>query len=165
MVTVGSNPGPSLTPLVVRSITRSRNWSWMGRSTRSRVPARQTCPELPQAVASAPMAAAWRSASAKTTLALFPPSSRVTRFRRAAAAAWIVRPVSVDPVRKCPVLEDEKLTAGSALCPTADRSAQHCAVEIAVHPARFISAVGRPGPGSGHFGLYGPPGYGRRPYL
>jgi hypothetical protein len=44
--------------------------------------------------------AASRSASASTTFADLPPSSSVNRFRLPAAARWISRPTSVEPVKE-----------------------------------------------------------------
>ena len=47
----------------------------------------------------APFTAASRSASGKTTLAAFPPSSQETRFSVPAASRLIACPVAVEPVR------------------------------------------------------------------
>ncbi len=68
------------------------------RSTRMRERAQQSWPELPKTATGAEEAAAARSASAKITLALLPPSSRVTRLMVAAALSAIPRPTSVEPV-------------------------------------------------------------------
>ena len=69
------------------------------RSTRMRERAQQSCPALPKTASGAIAAARSRSASAKTTFALLPPSSRVTRLMLAAAPAAIERPTSVEPVK------------------------------------------------------------------
>ena len=61
--------------------------------------AQQSWPALPNTAPGAAAAAAWRSASAKTTLADLPPSSSVTRLIVCAAPAAIVRPTSVEPVK------------------------------------------------------------------
>ncbi len=67
-------------------------------STRIRERAQQSWPALPNTANGADAAAASRSASAYTTLADFPPSSRVTRLIVSAAPAAIERPTSVEPV-------------------------------------------------------------------
>ena len=69
------------------------------RCTRIRERAQQSCPALPNTARGAIAAACSRSASAKTTFALLPPSSRVTRLIVAAAPAAIARPTSVEPVK------------------------------------------------------------------
>ncbi len=61
--------------------------------------AQQSCPALPKTASGAASAAASRSASAKTTLADFPPSSRVTLLIVAAAPSAMPRPTSVEPVK------------------------------------------------------------------
>ena len=58
----------------------------------------QTWPDAPHTPAIAAAEAASRSASGKMIDGLLPPSSRLTRFTRAAAAAWIARPVGFEPV-------------------------------------------------------------------
>src|SRR5215207_3270809 len=81
----------------------------------ARAGAEQSCPALPKTAAGASLAAFSRSASAKTTFADLPPSSRVTRFMVPAAPWAILLPTSVDPVkaifatsgfstRRCPTL-------------------------------------------------------------
>ena len=61
--------------------------------------AQQSWPALPNTAGGAAAAAAARSASAKTTLADLPPSSRVTRLMVPAAPAMMPRPTSVEPVK------------------------------------------------------------------
>ena len=58
----------------------------------------QTWPDAPHTPAIAAAEAASRSASGKMIDGLLPPSSRLTRFTRAAAPAWIARPVAFEPV-------------------------------------------------------------------
>jgi hypothetical protein len=58
----------------------------------------QVWPVAAKTPATRPLAAASRSASAKTICGDFPPSSRVTRFRFATAACATLAPVAVDPV-------------------------------------------------------------------
>ena len=60
--------------------------------------AQQSWPALPNTATGAEAAAASRSASAKTTLADFPPSSSVTRLIVPAAPSAIPRPTAVEPV-------------------------------------------------------------------
>src|SRR6185503_1052806 len=67
---------------------------------RSRVPAMQICPEWKVHTCVAPLSAASRGASAKTTCGDFPPSSRSVRFKRRAAVSWISRPTVVLPVNE-----------------------------------------------------------------
>jgi hypothetical protein len=55
---------------------------------------------LSNTAAGAAAAARARSASAKTTLALLPPSSRVSRFTWSAQPAMICLPTSVEPVKQ-----------------------------------------------------------------
>jgi hypothetical protein len=68
------------------------------RSTRMRERAQQSCPALPNTAIGAEDAAFSRSASAKTTLADFPPSSSVTRLIVSEARAAMRRPTAVEPV-------------------------------------------------------------------
>src|SRR5919204_543293 len=95
----GSSGGPSR----IRS-TRSARRSTGGPATPScaisRPPAVQTWPALRNVARSAPSSAASRSASSSTTFADLPPSSSVSRFRFPAAARWISRPTSVEPVKE-----------------------------------------------------------------
>ena len=60
--------------------------------------AQQSCPALSNTAYGAVAAARSRSASAKTMLALLPPSSSVSRLTWRAQSAMICRPTSVDPV-------------------------------------------------------------------
>ena len=59
----------------------------------------QTWPEWFQTAVAAASGPEPGSESSKKMFGLLPPSSSVTRFRRLAAAAWIARPVSTDPVK------------------------------------------------------------------
>ena len=77
-----------------------RNSSYAERSTRIRDRAQQSWPALSKTAYGALAAAAARSASAKTMLALLPPSSRVTRFTCSAQPAMIRLPTSVEPVKQ-----------------------------------------------------------------
>ena len=77
----------------------SRNRSYAERSTRIRDRAQQSWPALSKTPYGAVAAAFSRSASAKTMLALLPPSSRVTRFTWSAQPAMICLPTSVEPVK------------------------------------------------------------------
>ena len=78
--------------------SRPRNSSYADRSTRIRERAQQSWPALSKTAYGAAAAAAARSASAKTTLADLPPSSRVTRFTCSAQPAMIFLPTAVEPV-------------------------------------------------------------------
>ena len=69
------------------------------RCTRIRERAQQSWPALSKAPPGALAAALARSASAKITFALFPPSSRVTRFTCSAQPAITRLPICVDPVK------------------------------------------------------------------
>ncbi len=80
--------------------SRPRNSSYAERSTRIRERAQQSWPALSKTAYGAVAAAAARSASAKTMLALLPPSSRVTRFTCSAQPAMICLPTSVEPVKQ-----------------------------------------------------------------
>ena len=64
-----------------------------------RLRAQQSCPALPNTADGALAAARSRSASANTTLADFPPSSKVTRLIVPDARAITSRPASVEPVK------------------------------------------------------------------
>ena len=61
--------------------------------------AQQSWPVLSKAAPGAAAAAAATSVSAKTMLALLPPSSRVTRFTWSAQPAMICFPTTVEPVK------------------------------------------------------------------
>ena len=76
----------------------SRNLSSTERWTSTRERAQQSWPALSRAPAGADAAACSRSASAKTMLEFFPPSSRVRRLTCSAQPAMIRRPTSVEPV-------------------------------------------------------------------
>ncbi|MCY1175899.1 hypothetical protein D9M73_161570 [compost metagenome] len=67
--------------------------------TSSRDPARQLCPDAAKIPDTTPLAAASRSASAKTILGDLPPSSRSHRASRAAAIWLTALPDSVPPVK------------------------------------------------------------------
>ena len=79
--------------LRVPSRTMSTNLSWMLSWTSTRVPHVQTWPEAPQTAAIDVADAVSRSASGNTMNGLLPPSSRLTRLTRLAAAAWMALPV------------------------------------------------------------------------
>ncbi len=70
------------------------------RCTRIRERAQQSWPALSNTAYGAAAAAFATSASAKTMLALLPPSSRVTRFTCWAQPAMICWPTSVEPVKQ-----------------------------------------------------------------
>ncbi len=74
--------------------TSSWTLSWIS----TRVLHVQTWPEAPHTPIIAAADAASRSASGKMIDGLLPPSSRLTRFTRAAALPWIARPVAFEPV-------------------------------------------------------------------
>ena len=76
-------------------MNRSRTERW----TRIRDRAQQSWPALSNTAYGAVAAARSRSASAKTMLALLPPSSRVSRLTWRAQPAMICWPTSVDPVK------------------------------------------------------------------
>ena len=79
---------------------RPTNSSYAARSTRIRERAQQSWPALSNTAYGAVAAALATSASAKTMLALLPPSSRVTRFTWSAQPAMICLPTSVEPVKQ-----------------------------------------------------------------
>ncbi len=85
---------------VTAGSSRPRNSSYADRSTRIRERAQQSWPALSKTAYGALAAAAAMSASAKTMLALLPPSSRVTRFTCSAQPAMIRLPTSVEPVKQ-----------------------------------------------------------------
>ncbi len=98
-ICVASSRGsPTTIDLTVRSRVAMKS-STASRSTRIRERAQQSWPALPNTANGAAVAAASRSASAKTMFADLPPSSRVTRLIVPAAPAAIPRPTSVDPVK------------------------------------------------------------------
>ena len=96
---VRSSAGSPTRRPVTAGSSRDRNSSMAERSTRMRERAQQSWPALPNTAMGAAAAAAARSASAKTTLADLPPSSRVTRLMVPAAPAMMPRPTSVEPVK------------------------------------------------------------------
>ena len=98
-MSVASSSG---SPTLIASTTSSNasmKASSAERSTRMRERAQQSWPALPKTAPGAAAAAAWMSASANTTLADLPPSSKVTRLIVCAAPAAIVRPTAVEPVK------------------------------------------------------------------
>ena len=80
--------------------SRSRRGSTTGSSTMTRLAAVQRWPVVPKADQRMPSVARSRSASAMTTTAFLPPSSRLTRFSRRAARSAICLPVLVWPVKE-----------------------------------------------------------------
>ena len=70
----------------------------IGASTKTRVPLEQISPCVKKFASSAAETALSRSASAKTISGDLPPSSSVTSFRLAAAAAMTFLPVPTSPV-------------------------------------------------------------------
>lgn len=98
-IPVFSSDGSPTTTAATAGASSSRKRSWTGRSTRMRVRAQQSWPALSRKDIGAAAAAASRSASAKTTFGLLPPSSRVRRFTRAAQRVMMCLPVLVDPVK------------------------------------------------------------------
>jgi hypothetical protein len=97
-ICVASSSGSPTRSAAIASSSASMKRSSALRSTRMRERAQQSCPALPKTASGACAAACSRSASAKTTFALLPPSSSVTRLIVAAAPAAIARPTSVEPV-------------------------------------------------------------------
>src|SRR5215813_5647343 len=93
----GSDGSPTLTPFTAGS-SRSMNSSSTERCTRIRDRAQQSWPALSKTPYGAVAAARSMSESAKTMLALLPPSSRVSRFTCFAQPTMIWRPTSVEPV-------------------------------------------------------------------
>ena len=71
-----------------------------GRSTMMRRVEGQRCPAVPTAPKTMARVARSRSASAATTMALLPPSSRIARPSRAATAWATARPTAVEPVKE-----------------------------------------------------------------
>ena len=98
-ICVSSSSGSPTRSAPTASSRASMKRSRALRSTRIRERAQQSWPALPNTASGAIAAACSRSASAKTTFALLPPSSRVTRLMVAAAPAAIERPTSVEPVK------------------------------------------------------------------
>ena len=96
-ICVSSSSGSPTRSAPTASSSASMKRSRALRSTRIRERAQQSWPALPNTASGAIAAACSRSASAKTTFALLPPSSRVTRLIVAAAPAAIERPTSVEP--------------------------------------------------------------------
>ncbi len=94
------------------------NVSCTERWTNRRLPAVHTCPDAPHTPAMAAAAAASRSASGKTMNGLLPPSSRLTRFTRAAAAAWMALPVATEPVNDTASMAAEVTRAAPTTSPT-----------------------------------------------
>ena len=98
-ISVAAEAGsPTTTPPTACS-NSSMNVSRTERWTRIRDRAQQSCPALSNTAYGAVAAAFSRSASAKTMLALLPPSSRVSRLTWRAQSAMIRWPTSVDPVK------------------------------------------------------------------
>ena len=69
-------------------------------STITRLQAVQRWPVVPKADQTIPSTARSRSASASTTIAFLPPSSRATRLSRRPARSAIRFPVAVEPVNE-----------------------------------------------------------------
>ena len=84
---------------VVASTSSLTKRSYTDRSTKMRERAQQSWPALPNTAEGAAAAAFSRSASAKITLADFPPSSSVTRLTVLAAPSMTRLPTSVEPVK------------------------------------------------------------------
>ena len=98
-ISVAAEAGsPTTTPRTADS-NSPMNLSRTERWTRIRDRAQQSCPALSNTAYGAVAAAFSRSASAKTMLALLPPSSRVSRLTWRAQSAMIRWPTSVDPVK------------------------------------------------------------------
>ena len=83
----------------VASTNSSTTRSWTDRSTRIRLLAQQSWPQLSKTAYGLSAAKRSRSASAKTRLGLLPPSSRLTFFTVPAASRMISWPVAVSPVK------------------------------------------------------------------
>ena len=98
-ISVASRVGSPTTTPVTAGSSSSRKRSYTLRSTRMRERAQQSWPALSKTPEGARAAASSRSASAKTMLALLPPSSSVTRLIWRAHPAMISRPTSVEPVK------------------------------------------------------------------
>src|SRR5688572_18127714 len=93
---VGSPRRSSLVRLASRSTSSPATSGW----TISREVDVQRCPLVPKAPKMAPSTTRSRSASGRTTMAFFPPSSRDTRRGPVSmAAAATFRPVGTDPVK------------------------------------------------------------------
>ena len=93
----GSRPDPSRIDRA-RSTSRSANSSLTLSCTKTRAPAMQHWPWLKNTAPCVPASAASRSASPKTMLGDFPPSSSDTRLRFPFAASTIFWPVVCSPV-------------------------------------------------------------------
>ncbi len=93
----GSDGSPTTTRSVAAT-NSSTTRSWTERSTRIRLRAQQSWPQLSNTAYGAAAANASRSASANTMLGLLPPSSRLTFFTVVEAARRICCPVAVSPV-------------------------------------------------------------------
>lgn len=85
---------------MVRAAKRSRKVSAIDSWTYNRSMETQSWPAEEKHARTAPAAAFSMSASSRTTMAFFPPSSRETPIRRAAAACATSRPVRVEPVKE-----------------------------------------------------------------
>mmetsp|Transcript_64943 Transcript_64943/g.153506 ORF Transcript_64943/g.153506 Transcript_64943/m.153506 type:complete len:376 (-) Transcript_64943:218-1345(-) len=79
-----------------RSLT---NWSYTPSCTYRRRSVVHRCPAVPTAANNTVRFAMSRSASSRTTMALFPPSSKMERPKRAATVAATLPPTCVDPVK------------------------------------------------------------------
>src|SRR5215475_5302400 len=93
----GSDGSPTLTPFTAGS-SSSMNSSSTERCTRIRDREQQSWPALSKTPYGAVAAARSRSASANTTFALLPPSSRVTRLTWSAQPRITRWPTAVEPV-------------------------------------------------------------------
>ena len=98
-ICVLSSAGSPTTSLAVCCATSSTTRSWTDRSTRMRLRAVQFWPALSKTDIGVAAANFSRSASAKTTLGLLPPSSSEIRFTLFAASRMISWPVVVSPVK------------------------------------------------------------------
>ena len=95
---VAGSEGSPTTTRSVAAANSSTTRSWTERSTRIRLRAQQSCPQLSNTAYGDDDANFSMSASANTTLGLLPPSSRLTFFTVPAAARMISCPVAVSPV-------------------------------------------------------------------
>src|SRR6187402_2323462 len=93
---------------------RVRTLSNTGRSTRMRDAAEQVWPAFWMPALTRKGSAASRSASAKTTCGLFPPSSSVTGTAFAAAAVCTRAPVATEPVQDVERARRQAGVAGDA---------------------------------------------------
>ena len=92
-----SNPSPTCIPLNA-CVSEAPNLSEIDSSTNTRDPAVHICPDVVMLAARIPATTLCWSASAKTTLGDFPPSSSVIGWRARPAAAATSRPVAALPV-------------------------------------------------------------------